>query len=285
MKRLKPYFSYMKLRIICELQYRSAALAGMSTQFFFGFIYIMLYLAFYNGAGTVEVSEIPIISILAGPSTTISIGQMVTYLWLFQAFYYMVIIRQMDNELLDMIKNGNIAYEMCKPMNIYLTWFMKILSKKTIGTLLRFWPIVIVAFFLPEPFRLELPSSYIHFILFIVSLIFALIIACILILFIHIITFYTLKDKGATSLVVTIGEIFTGGIVPIVFMPKVLQVIAYLLPFRYVGDLPFRIYNGTLDISTSLINIGMQVIWIVLLGFISYKLMNRALKRVVVQGG
>lgn len=285
MKKLKPYLSYMKLRMICELQYRSAALAGMSTQFFFGFIYIMLYLAFYNGAGSVEVSEIPIISILAGPATTISLQSMVTYLWLFQAFYYMVIIRQMDNELLDMIKNGNIAYEMCKPMNVYFTWFMKIFSKKTIGTLLRFWPIILIAVFLPEPFRLRLPESSILFILFIVSLILALVIACILILFIHIITFYTLKDKGATSLVVTIGEIFTGGIVPIVFMPKTLQVIAYLLPFRYVGDLPFRIYNGTLDVSTALINIGMQIIWIVLLGVISYKLMNRALKRVVVQGG
>ena len=285
MKKLKPYFSYMKLRMICELQYRSAALAGMSTQFFFGFIYIMLYLAFYNGTGSVEVSEIPIISILAGPATSISLQSMVTYLWLFQAFYYMVIIRQMDNELLDMIKNGNIAYEMCKPMNIYFTWFMKIFSKKIIGTLLRFWPIILVAFFLPEPFNLRLPDSPIHFILFIISLVFALIIACILILFIHIITFYTLKDKGATSLVVTIGEIFTGGIVPIVFMPKALQVIAYLLPFRYVGDLPFRIYNGTLDISTAIINIGMQIIWIVLLGLISYKLMNSALKRVVVQGG
>lgn len=285
MKKLKPYFSYMKLRMICELQYRSAAIAGMSTQFFFGFIYIMLYLAFYNGAGSVEVSEIPIISFLAGPATTISLESMVTYLWLFQAFYYMVIIRQMDNELLDMIKNGNIAYEMCKPMNIYFTWFMKIFSKKVIGTLLRFWPIVMVAFFLPEPFNLRLPDSTIHFLLFVISLMFALIIACILILFIHIITFYTLKDKGATSLVVTIGEIFTGGIVPIVFMPKALQVIAYLLPFRYVGDLPFRIYNGTLDISTAIINIGMQVIWIVILGCISYKLMNRALKRVTVQGG
>ena len=142
-----------------------------------------------------------------------------------------------------------------------------------------------VAFFLPEPFRLGLPDSFIHFILFVISLVLALIIACILILFIHIITFYTIKDKGATSLVVTIGEIFTGGVVPIVFMPKALQVIAYLLPFRYVGDLPFRIYNGTLDISTSIINIGMQFIWIILLGFISYKIMNRALKRVIIQGG
>ena len=162
---------------------------------------------------------------------------------------------------------------------------MKIFSKKVIGTLLRFWPIILVAFFLPEPFRLGLPDSFIHFILFVISLVLALIIACILILFIHIIAFYTIKDKGATSLVVTIGEIFTGGVVPIVFMPKALQVIAYLLPFRYVGDLPFRIYNGTLDISTSIINIGMQCIWIILLGFISYKIMNRALKRVIIQGG
>ena len=285
MKKLKPYFSYMKLRMICELQYRSAAIAGMSTQFFFGFIYIMLYLAFYQGSTSVEVSSISIISLLTGPSTSISIQDMVTYLWLFQAFYCLIVIRMVDDELLDMIKNGNIAYELCKPLNIYFTWLVKIFSKKVIATLLRFWPIILVTFFLPEPFMLRLPDSPIHFILFIISLVLALFIVCILILFIHIITFYTLKDKGATSLIIVIGEIFTGGVVPIVFMPKVLQIIAYLLPFRYVGDLPFRIYNGTLNISTSLINIGMQIIWIIILGFISYKLMNRALKRIVVQGG
>ena len=184
-----------------------------------------------------------------------------------------------------MIRSGNIAYELCKPLNLYCLWFCKILSRKVIGTLLRFWPVMIVAFLLPEPFKLSLPVSFTAFILFIISLILGMIISVIIIFFIHILTFYTLKDKGASSLVIAVSELFAGGYVPIMLMPSGIQIIAYLLPFRYIGDLPFRIYNGTIGIGTSLINMGVQIFWIVILIFISYKLTNRALKRVVVQGG
>ena len=45
---MKPYLNYFKLRIITNLQYRTAALAGIATQLFFGFLYIMLYLALYE---------------------------------------------------------------------------------------------------------------------------------------------------------------------------------------------------------------------------------------------
>ena len=44
---MKSYLNFFKLRIITNLQYRAAALAGISTQLFFGFVYIMVYLALY----------------------------------------------------------------------------------------------------------------------------------------------------------------------------------------------------------------------------------------------
>ena len=285
MSNIKVYLNYFKLRVICELQYRVSALAGMATQIFFGFVFIMVYIAFYDGNASINVPLLPIISFIAGSSVDVTLEQMVTYLWLFQAFFALVIVRQNDNELLDMIRSGNIAYELCKPLNLYCLWFCKILSRKVIGTLLRFWPVMIVAFLLPEPFKLSLPVSFTAFILFIISLILGMIISVIIIFFIHILTFYTLKDKGASSLVIAVSELFAGGYVPIMLMPSGIQIIAYLLPFRYIGDLPFRIYNGTNGIGTSLINMGVQIFWIVILIFISYKLTNRALKRVVVQGG
>ena len=285
MSNIKVYLNYFKLRVICELQYRLSALASMATQIFFGFVFIMVYIAFYDGNASINVPLLPIISFIAGSSVDVTLEQMVTYLWLFQAFFALVIVRQNDNELLDMIRSGNIAYELCKPLNLYCLWFCKILSRKVIGTLLRFWPVMIVAFLLPEPFKLSLPVSFTAFILFIISLILGMIISVIIIFFIHILTFYTLKDKGASSLVIAVSELFAGGYVPIMLMPSGIQIIAYLLPFRYIGDLPFRIYNGTIGIGTSLINMGVQIFWIVILIFISYKLTNRALKRVVVQGG
>ena len=45
---MKSNISYFKLRNITNLQYRADAWAGVSTQIFFGFMFIMVYLAFYE---------------------------------------------------------------------------------------------------------------------------------------------------------------------------------------------------------------------------------------------
>ena len=45
---MMAYLNYFKLRLITNLQYRSAALAGILTQLFFAGLYIMLYLALYE---------------------------------------------------------------------------------------------------------------------------------------------------------------------------------------------------------------------------------------------
>ena len=52
------YLSYFKLRFITSLQYRAAALAGISTQFFFGFVFIMVYVAFYE-SGKTDAQRVP----------------------------------------------------------------------------------------------------------------------------------------------------------------------------------------------------------------------------------
>ena len=45
---MKTYISYFKLKFITGLQYRAAAIAGISTQLFFGIVYISVYVAFYE---------------------------------------------------------------------------------------------------------------------------------------------------------------------------------------------------------------------------------------------
>ena len=45
---MKKYIAFFKLHFITGLQYRASALAGMSTQLFFGLIYVMVYIAFFE---------------------------------------------------------------------------------------------------------------------------------------------------------------------------------------------------------------------------------------------
>ena len=74
---MKFYKSYFKLRFISNLQYRASALAGISTQLFFGSIFIMVYLAFYESNSGV------------GP---MKINELVSYLWLNQTFFSLNLI-------------------------------------------------------------------------------------------------------------------------------------------------------------------------------------------------
>jgi ABC-2 type transport system permease protein len=101
---MKAYISVFKLRLTYGLQYRTAALAGVATQFFWGFIIIMVFEAFYSGT-------------TAPPP--ISLEQLITYVWLQQAFLSFVMLWFRDNELFGLITTGNIAYELCRPSGIY----------------------------------------------------------------------------------------------------------------------------------------------------------------------
>ena len=144
---MKSYLSYFKLRIITNLQYRADAWAGVSTQVFFGFMFIMVYLAFYE-SGTD--SALPM-----------NYQELVTYIWLQQAFFALINPYEKDKELLDMIKNGNLAYELIRPQDFYFKWYIKFLSKKIVSTLLRMWPILLLGYILPYPYHLSLPIKII----------------------------------------------------------------------------------------------------------------------------
>ena len=45
---MKKYLSFFRLRFITGLQYRTAALAGIATQFFWGTMEILTFRAFYQ---------------------------------------------------------------------------------------------------------------------------------------------------------------------------------------------------------------------------------------------
>lgn len=267
---MKAYLSYFKLKFIYSLQYRQAAYAGIITQFFFGLVYIMVYLAFYESG----YKNIPM-----------SLPQLVTYLWLNQALYALVNQRYKDSEIFKLIRDGNISYEIVKPKDIYFMWYFKMLGERLANTTLRFFPILIVSFILPSPYNMGLPSSKLYFILSIISLISATLLVTTLTMLYPILTLLTLNEKGIVNIFIVVAEILSGFIVPIPFFPKLLKEISKYLPFQYISDLTFRLYVGNVNIKEGIIGIIVQLLWIIILLIIGKTLMKRNLKRVVVQGG
>lgn len=265
---MKKYLSFFKLRLNIALQYRVAAIGGMLTQFFWAIMQILIYQAFYKVV----------------TSNNISLEQLISYIWLKQAFYT-IIGASTDSEIRTMIEKGNISYELCRPTNIYWLWFFKTLANKIAGGLLKSIPILIIAPFLPSELALQAPAGALEFILFILSLGLATCLMAAIVNIFYISLFYTMSSKGTNSIFYAILEFFGGTFVPIALMPKFWQSFCYMLPFSLAADLPFRIYNGSITINNSIMYIIMQILWLVILTITGTIITNKRLKKVVIQGG
>ena len=153
---MTKYLTFFKIRFINGLQYRAAAWAGAATQFVWGSMYILMYKAFYTGGQ----KDFPM-----------TFPELVTYIWLQQSLLALVMAWYYDNEIFDSISNGNIAYELCRPVDIYTLWFIKNLAVRVSRVVLRCAPILLVASLLPAPYNISLPASPEAGLMFLISLI------------------------------------------------------------------------------------------------------------------
>ena len=267
---MKSYLTYFKLKFKTGLQYRAAALAGISTQLFFGIVYISVYVAFYKS----DANSVPM-----------PLNQLISYLWLNQAFFALVYMWYKDKDILSLIKKGNIAYELCRPQDIYSMWTSKILGERISNLCLRCLPVLLIAILLPNPFHLDLSITLTRLLIFIPSLILSAFLMVFLVLLYHIICLFTLDEKGVVNILMVITDILSGLVIPIPFFPDFLQKICNFLPFRYVSDFPFRFYVGNITLQEGLYGLLIQIIWIIILVILGRTLMKIALRKTVVQGG
>lgn len=267
---MNKYLSFFRLRFSMGLQYRAAALAGVSTQFVWGSLYIMMFRAFYES----DAASFPM-----GFSETAS------YIWLQQAFFYLFATWMMENEIFDSILNGNISYELCRPVNIYNMWFARSVANRLSGAVLRCSPILAIAALLPKPYGMNAPASLPHFLLFIVTMLLGLGVTVSFCTMIYILAFFTLSPQGLRILFLSITDLLAGALIPIPFFPKQIQYILELLPFASMQNVPLRIYSGNMSVPQMQKAVVLQLFWLIIVTTAGKLLYRAAEKRITVQGG
>lgn len=264
------YLTYFRIRFIGGMQYRTAALAGIATQFAWGFLNILLFKALHDTNPTVFPMEFQALS---------------SYVWLRQAFLALLNSWSYDNELFEMISGGNIAYELTRPVDLYYFWLARILSTRVSRAVLRCMPILLVAAFLPSPYGLILPPSLTQGVFFVITLTLASFCVCAFSMLVYIACFYTIHAQGVRLAASTFADFLSGGSIPVLFMPATLRTFAEYSPFGAMENLPFRIYSGNIAGAEMLKFVVLQLAWCLLLFLIGKTWLSSALKRVVIQGG
>lgn len=267
---MKSYLAFFRMRLVNGLQYRTAALAGIVTQFFWGFMEIQLYRAFYAD----HAAAFPM-----------QFSHLVSYIWLRQAFLALLNTWTYENELFDMILNGNVAYELCRPTSLYGMWFCRTAALRLSRAALRFWPILIVAMLLPEPLRMHLSATPLTFVGFLLSMVLTLGVTVAFTLIVYFSCFFTVSSHGIRSIFVPVADFLSGGIIPLPFMPEWLAQALRFSPFGAMLNAPLRIYSGDITGSALVETLLLQVFWLAALILIGHWMQRRGMRRLCVQGG
>jgi ABC-2 type transport system permease protein len=267
---MKAYLSVFRIRFANAIQYRAAALAGVVTQYAWGFMELLMFWAFYR----------------ANPDAfPMTFQQTVNYIWVQQAFLALFMTWFYEYEIFWAISSGAVAYEMVRPLDLYGRWFSQTAATRVAKCVLRSLPILLVALFIPGPLRMTLPPSAGQFLLFLLSAALALCVVVAFSMLVYVSVFFTLDSSGVRRITAAAVDFLAGAILPLPFFPPAFRAVIELTPFAAMQNMPLRIYSGNIAGADAIRGIALQVFWLAALVALGRLWMRKAERKVIVQGG
>ncbi len=261
----RPYLTVFRLRALMETQYRAAALGGLVTQVFFGLVYIFLYQVLYNG------------------SDPQALADTITYVWIQQMFFRMMF--STDGELGNLILSGGVAYMLVRPVDQHRFWVCRDVGGRLVGAMMRMIPMLLIQLILPPALRMSLPESPLALVQFLLSVGLGAVCLCELMAIIDAVNMKTLDRRGISAILNLTMMTFSGNVIPLTLFPDGLQALIRYQPFAQALDAPIRMYQHAASMPEWLLNVGVQIAWILVLRAIGRAMWRRQLNNMIVQGG
>jgi len=263
---VRAYWAIFSARFRMLLQYRAAAAAGFGTQLFWGLVRVMIFTAFYASTSAPQPMTLP---------------EVITYVWLGQALLALL-PWNVDLDIRDLVRSGNVAYELLRPLDLYTFWYVRAMARRTAPALLRAAPMFLVAWLF---FGLRPPAGVASGAAWAASMVGALLLGCALTNVMSISLLWTVSADGVIYLVPAAVVILSGMIIPLPLFPDWAQGVLNALPFRGLVDVPFRLYMGHIPPGQVFGLLAQQLTWTAALAALGYWLLRRGVRRLSVQGG
>jgi ABC-2 type transport system permease protein len=260
----EPYFEFARKAFSREATYRVEVFTGIGSLVLRVYLLRSLWTALY--AQNVAPANIPLHS-------------MITYA---TVALLMSLVLEVDGTraIRDKIREGSIATDLMKPINLPLYFFSDGFGQ-TIFHALTILPSLLLALLLVH-IDVPSPSALGAF-----ALAFALgyLVNFFLNFLMNAVAFWTLETFAVQLMVRWASDLLSGQILPLAFFPGLLGRIVNDLPFAAIYSTPLRIYIGELPPSAWAGAFAAQLLWLALFGGLSYVVWRSAARRVVVQGG
>ncbi len=247
---MSAYLAAFRARARTVVRYRAAALAGIFTQVFFGFILVMVLESWFMGSPGVA---------------RFGFTQAASYVWLGQAFLALQVWGP-DPELRDLIRSGEIARDLLRPTSLYGLWFVRTLAWKCVALAMRLGAVLAFAGFgLPllgmADLALRPPASWPAFFAFLAMLVPAALSSAALAAGVSCFQFRQISAAGASAMAAALSSFFSGLIIPLPLLSGPVEAISRYLPYRGLADLPFRFWLGETPVRALPTAFAVQTAW------------------------
>jgi ABC-2 type transport system permease protein len=191
-----------------------------------------------------------------------------------------------EAEIATLVREGGIAYELTRPVDLYFLWLSRALAARVAPTLLRLPVVLLVGVLLPRPaWALAGPDSAAAFGLFVLALVLAVLLAGAFTALLGVTCLWTEGGNGVGHFIALLGVLTSGIVLPLPVMPDGLRAVLEWLPFAGISDLPLRLYSGHVPLRDAAVPLLRSAAWscaVMVLGWCSLRL---SLRRVVAHGG
>ncbi|MGL4383368.1 MAG: ABC transporter permease, partial [Bacilli bacterium] len=181
------------------------------------------------------------------------------------------------------IRNGDFAIDLIKPVNLQLKVVIEAFADNMVSIFLQAIPTYIIAIFF---LKISLPNNITTTLLFILTLFLSILILITFSLLSSLLVFKTENWWGLSLFISFISSLFSGALFPLSLSPKLFQMVAAVLPFKYIYATPIQIYINQLPPKQILNTILLQVSWIIILSLLSHFIFKHFItKKIFINGG
>lgn len=180
------------------------------------------------------------------------------------------------------IYEGSIGTEMLRPVRLFTNLFSRRVGEFLFYITFKAVPIMLLAFLLLGGAG---PAGGINLLLFLLSVLISIGIMFYVEVLVGMGSFYTLTHYALGYTKTAVLDLLSGSVVPIFLFPGFIQEILTFLPFAGMVSVPINIFLGKYALRESLMYIGIQCFWVIIMFFWAHGCFHKVIKKVVVQGG
>lgn len=263
---MRVYLELARRSFQRHLAYRQATLAGIFTNAVFGVLIAATYRALYQSKDS---------------STSVAgfdLTEIYTFIWIGQSLLMTIAIWGWW-EMAASIQTGDVVVDLMKPINYFGYWLSRDLGRAGSQVITRFIPTLLIGALL---YDLEMPASIDRWTVFAASVLLGVLVSFAFRFILNAAAFWMTDVAGVRTMALFATTFLSGLLVPLTFFPAPLRTVAELLPFQTFIMTPVQVFLGH---GSAVRALALQAFWAVALSGLALVVLQRAVRKVVVQGG